>query len=106
MYCSKPKSGTLVYEGKHTGIVISIGQGTTEVVYYKNRKPVDGTSLGKATDFLLQGNDKFAYLNPEGKILNQRVLALSDVIADELNVVTSQLPTTPDVILSGGGVMI
>lgn len=97
--------GTLVHEGKYTGIVISIGQGTTEIVYYHNRKPVEGKSLSKAVDFLLLGKDKLDYLN-HGEVAEQRVRTLADLIADELNNLSSQLHKTPEVIISGGGVMI
>ncbi len=98
--------GTLVYEGKKTGLVVSIGQGTTEIVYYNDLKPVLGRSLGQACDYLLQGKERLAYLDAKDTIPRQRLVSLADLVSDEINSIASQLNTKIDAILSGGTILL
>src|SRR5487761_1856792 len=46
--------GTLLAEDARTGIVLSIGQGTTELVLFENLKPISGTSIPQACDYLYE----------------------------------------------------
>ena len=99
--------GTLVYEKKRTGLVVSIGQGTTEIVYYNDLKPVLGRSLRQACDYLYQGRERLAYLDTENKAIpRQRIISLAELVSDEINAITSQLSTRVDAILSGGTVLL
>ena len=105
--------GTLVCEGKSEGIVISIGQGTTEIVCYRDLRAEFGRSLKNAVDFLLfdDTTDKLAYVDIKNcKISRTRVCALADLISDELDDISKMIPRQstgkPDVIISGGGILI
>lgn len=99
--------GTLVYEKKRTGLVVSVGQGTTEIVYYNELKPVLGRSLRQACDYLLQGKERLAYLDAENKAISrQRIVSLADLVSDEINSITSQLSSKTDAILSGGTILL
>jgi len=105
--------GTLVCEGRSDGIVISIGQGTTEIVCYRDLRAEFGRSLKNAVDFLLfdDTTDKLTYVDIKNcKISRARVCALADLISDELDDISKMIPRQstgkPDVIVSGGGILV
>ena len=69
--------GTLLSEDARTGMVLSIGQGTTELVLFENLKPVTGVSIPQACDYLYDGDD-LAYLEYEkNNIDKKRIDALT-----------------------------
>lgn len=105
--------GTLIDMNKKDAIIMSIGQGTTEIVAFDDSAPVFGTSISQATDFITLGLGEFSYLQasiftkhkPE---IRKNVAKLTDILSNKLIGFMSQLDDKShyDVIVSGGGIMI
>lgn len=101
--------GTLVNQKTSCGIVVSIGQGTTEIVAFDNNYPVAGTSIPQAVDFVTWDRGEFSYLDTktfEDKQTKDRVEKLADIIANRVTGLKSQLVGDQSVIVSGGGILI
>ncbi|CAE6486089.1 ParM/StbA family protein [Candidatus Nitrosotenuis uzonensis] len=105
--------GTLIDMNKKDAIIMSIGQGTTEIVAFDDRKPVFGTSVSQATDFITLGLGEFSYLKASTftnhKLeLRKNVDKLSDILSNKLVGFMSQLDNKNhyDIVVSGGGIMI
>ena len=104
--------GTLIDMNKKDAIIMSIGQGTTEIVAFDDRKPVFGTSVSQATDFITLGLGEFSYLqasifaNHKSEI-KKNVAKLTDILSNKLIGFMSQLDKNHhDIVVSGGGIMI
>jgi len=98
--------GTLLSEGARTGIVLSIGQGTTELVLFENLKPVTGISIPQACDYLYDGDD-LAYLEYEKNIIDKkRIDALTSLLANKLASFKTRLNKEYDIYMSGGGALV
>lgn len=96
--------GTLVAEGARTGIVVSIGQGTTEIVLFEELRYVSGVSVAQACDYLYDG---YAYLEHDTNRPEKRRLDnLAAIISNELAVFKTNLVRDYTVYLSGGGVLV
>lgn len=96
--------GTLLSEGARTGIVLSIGQGTTELVLFEDLKPVAGMSIPQACDYLYED---LAYLEHEKNTVDRkRVDALTTILANKLAVFKTKLNREYDIYLSGGGALV
>ncbi len=105
--------GTLFEMDKKDAVVMSIGQGTTEIVAFDNQKPVFGTSIPQATDFITIGLAEFSYLHASlfakrGSEVRKNVEKLTDILSNKLLSFMSALDSKShyDVIVSGGGIMI
>lgn len=104
--------GTLIDTGKKDAIVMSIGQGTTEIVAFDDRKPVFGSSVPQATDFITLGLGEFSYLQASTFVKNseirKNVAKLTDILSNKLIGFMSQLDNRNhyDIVVSGGGIMI
>ncbi|MDE1767150.1 MAG: rod shape-determining protein, partial [Thaumarchaeota archaeon] len=81
--------GTLLSEDARTGIVLSIGQGTTELVLFEDLKPISGISIPQACDYLYED---LAYLEHEKNIADKKkVDALTTILANKLAVFKTRL---------------
>ena len=101
--------GTLRNVKRKDGIVVSIGQGTTEIVVFKDEKPVLGNSVPQATDFLTQSYGEFAHLDHkifENKAVKAKVDQLADIISNRITLFQGQLDDELPIILSGGAMKI
>ncbi|MHB8546535.1 MAG: ParM/StbA family protein [Nitrosotalea sp.] len=98
--------GTLLSEDAKTGIVLSIGQGTTELVLFENLKPVTGISIPQACDYLYDG-DELAYIECEKNIIDKkRIDALTSLLANKLASFKTRLNKEYDIYMSGGGALV
>lgn len=105
--------GTLFEMDKKDAVIMSIGQGTTEIVAFDNQKPVFGTSLPQATDFITIGLAEFSYLHASlfakrGTEVRKNVEKLTDILSNKLLSFMSALDSKShyDVVVSGGGIII
>lgn len=109
-YCSviAQATGTMVDLGKKNGIVVSIGQGTTEIVAMEDFEIVDGESSPWASDFVTKKIGKFAHLNTL-KVLDHSDTCrkyskiLADNLAKEITEMSANHNNQHEIILSGGG---
>jgi len=98
--------GTLLSEDARTGIVLSIGHGTTELVLFENLKPITGISIPQACDYLCDGDD-LAYLEYEKNIIDKkRIDALTSLLANKLASFKTRLNKEYDIYVSGGGALV
>ena len=98
--------GTLLSEDARTGIVLSIGQGTTELVLFENLKPVTGISIPQACDYLYDG-DEFAYIEYEKNIIDKKKIdALTSLLANKMASFKTRLNKEYDIHVSGGGALV
>ncbi len=96
--------GTLLSEDARTGMVLSIGQGTTELVLFEDLKPISGTSIPQACDYLYED---LAYLEHEKNTADKkRVDALTTILANKLAVFKTKLNKEYDIYVSGGGALV
>ncbi len=102
--------GTLIDVDLSSAIILSIGQGTTEIVAFKDYSAIRGISIHHAVNDISSklGTSKTAYLdnniftNPQ---VNPLVAMLADSILDDLNGMRQDLQHLP-IVVSGGGIMI
>jgi len=106
-------AGTLIEMNKKDAIIMSIGQGTTEIVVFDNQDPIIGVSLPQATDFITQGLGEFSYLQAstftkQNSEIRKNVAKLTDILSNKLFNIMSSLDEKNhyDVVASGGGIMI
>jgi actin-like ATPase involved in cell morphogenesis len=98
--------GTLLSEDARTGIVLSIGQGTTELVLFENLKPVTGISIPQACDYLYDG-DELAYIEYEKNIIDKKKIdALTSLLANKMASFKTRLNKEYDIHVSGGGALV
>jgi actin-like ATPase involved in cell morphogenesis len=97
--------GTLLAENVRTGIVLSIGQGTTELVLFENLKPVSGVSIPQACDYLYE--DDLSYLNYEKNVVDKKKIdSLTSILENKLAAFKTKLNKEYDIYVSGGGILI
>ena len=97
--------GTLLAEDARTGIVLSIGHGTTELVLFENLKPVTGISIPQACDYLY--DDDLAYTEYEKNIMDKKKIdALTSILANKLASFKTRLNKQYEIYVSGGGVLV
>lgn len=103
--------GTLICLGKSSGIVVSIGQGTTEIVVVDEYEVIDGDSSRWASDFVTKKLGKLAYLDPEALCGNKDVCKkYSKVLAENLESEVLDMAgghgKKYEIALSGGGLLL
>jgi actin-like ATPase involved in cell morphogenesis len=97
--------GTLLSEDARTGIVLSIGHGTTELVLFENLKPVTGVSIPQACDYLYE--DDLSYLDYEKNAVDKKKIdSLTSILANKLAAFKTKLNKEYDIYVSGGGILI
>ena len=103
--------GTLVDVDMTGGLVINIGQGTTEFVVFENMLPIDGKSVLTASSMITEEISEFSYLKIEQlqnnqalceKFAKQLVGSLHNSIIDFVD----EYDQKDSIIIAGGGVMI
>ncbi|MBI1664012.1 MAG: rod shape-determining protein [Nitrosopumilus sp.] len=106
-------AGTLIDMNKKDAIIMSIGQGTTEIVVFDDQDPIIGVSLPQATDFITQGLGEFSYLQAstftkQNSEIRKNVAKLTDILSNKLFNIMCSLDEKNhyDVVVSGGGIMI
>ena len=103
-------SGTLVDLGKKRGIVVSIGQGTTEIVVIDG-PVIDGESSQWASDFITKKIGKFAHLDTTGLCQNKDICKkyskiLVENLTREICEMAENYKNQYPIALSGGGLLI
>ena len=104
-------SGTLVDLNQDSGIVVSIGQGTTEIVVIDNLEVIDGESSRWASSFVTRKIDKFAHLDIETLNQNHGICTkYSKVMAEhlirEIQDISALHGDRYPIALSGGGILL
>jgi len=103
--------GTLVDVGMASGLVVNIGQGTTEFVVFENKIPIDGKSVLTASSMITEEISQFSHLKTDElhnnkslceKFAKQLVNSLRDSIIDYVD----EYNQKDNIIIAGGGVMI
>ncbi|HYL67002.1 MAG TPA: hypothetical protein VEU72_07605 [Nitrosopumilaceae archaeon] len=101
--------GTLVDAEKSSGIVMSIGQGTTEIVAFVNNKAIRGISVHHAVGYISSRlGSEMAYLDDtiySSPKTGQLVAMLADSLLNKLHMIRQDLEKLP-VIVSGGGILV
>ena len=98
--------GTLLAEDARTGMVLSIGQGTTELALFENLKPISGISIPQACDYLYDEDD-LAYIDWEKNIIDKKKIdSLTSILSNKLAAFKTRLNTPYKIYLSGGGALI
>ncbi|MDE1834968.1 MAG: hypothetical protein KGH64_06565 [Candidatus Micrarchaeota archaeon] len=102
--------GTLIDVDLSSAIIVSIGQGTTEIVAFQEYSAIRGTSVHHAVNDITSklGNCKTAYLDNTiftAPKVGSLVAMLADSIIDDLNGMRQDLEEL-SIVVSGGGVMI
>ncbi len=103
--------GTLVDLGMSSGLVVSVGQGTTEIVVIDDNEVIDGESSGWASSFITAKVGKFAHLDTD-LLLRRRdtckkyAKVLAENLATEIADKAAEYGNSYDVALSGGGLFI
>ena len=101
--------GTLMSSNRTNGIVLAIGQGTTELVAFDNLRPILGRSVPQACDFVYLDKDDLAYLDESDRPEPKRVEMLADIISESLASFRTNLPAgkeSYDILVSGGGTLV
>ena len=91
-----------------TGVVVSIGQGTTEIVVVHDAEVIDGTSSSWASDFVTKKVGRFAHLDPSSledhkDVCKRYARVLAENLAAEVSDVAGQYGYP--LALSGGGLL-
>ena len=99
--------GTMMSSKRKDGIILAIGQGTTELVAYDNLKPILGISIPQACDYIHLDADELQHLKTN-KPNPKRVEMLADIISERLASFKTALSenNSYDIIVSGGGVLV
>ncbi len=103
--------GTLVCLGKPSGISVSVGQGTTEIVVVEEYEVIDGDSSRWASDFVTRKIGKLAHLDL-GLLERNRELCkkYSKILAENLESEVLDMADgcgkKHDIALSGGGLLL
>lgn len=103
--------GTLVHLGLTTGIIVSIGQGTTEIMVVDDNEVVDGESSVWASEFITRKISKFAHLDVDLVSKNKEICKkyarpLAEGLAAEITDVITQYGDSYPLVFSGGGMLI
>lgn len=103
--------GTLVDMDRDTGMVVSIGQGTSEIIVIEDNQVIDGESSRWASEFITRKMGKFAHLDT--RMLGERketckryAKVLAHNLAAEITDMSSGYGDAYDIVLSGGGLLI
>lgn len=104
-------AGTLIHMGKSTGMAVSIGQGTSEIIMIEDGKVLDGQSLEWASEFITRKIGRFAHLDTaliarHKDVCSKYAKALAENLAIEASDMAERHGYTQDIIVSGGGILI
>ncbi len=104
-------SGTLLELGKYTGMVVSIGQGTTEIIVIDNLEIIDGMSSSWSSDFITKKIGMFAHLDVKELHQNKEICKkyskiLAENLTREITEMSESYKNQYPIALSGGGLLI
>ncbi len=104
-------SGTLVDLDLESAIVVSIGQGTTEIVVIDDMEIIDGESSRWASDFVTRKIGRYAHLDTDllhrnHDVCHRYARIMAENLAREIHDVSGQYGNRYTVALSGGGLLI
>ncbi len=100
--------GTLASVSKTDGIVVSIGQGTTEIVPFVGSTAMKGMSVHHAVGYISSNFGEYSYLDHSifsSKEASKLVLALADSLVNRIQQARASYQHLP-VIISGGGMLV
>lgn len=104
-------AGTLIGMDMKSGIVVSIGQGTTEIIAIDNGQVIDGESSRWSSEFITRKIGRYAHLDTKG--LNERsaickkyAKILVENLSCEIRDMSARHGDSYDLALSGGGILI
>ena len=103
--------GTLICLGKSSGISVSVGQGTTEIVVVEGYEVIDGDSSSWASDFVTKKIGKLAHLDlgllaRNADVCKKYSRVLAENLESEILDVADAYGRRYDVALSGGGLLL
>ena len=104
-------SGTLVDLDLESAIVVSIGQGTTEIVVIDDMEIIDGESSRWASDFVTRKIGRYAHLDTDllhrhHDVCHRYARIMAENLAREIHDVSGQYGNRYAIALSGGGLLI
>ncbi len=104
-------SGTLMDLDLESAMVVSIGQGTTEIVVIDDMEVIDGESSRWASDFVTKKIGRYAHLDVDLLHKNQDVChryakIMAENLAREIHDMSGQYDNQYTIALSGGGLLI
>lgn len=110
-------AGTMVAMNKSDGPVVSIGQGTSEIVMLEKGRVIDGQSLEWASEFITRKVGRFAHLDTKLLLQHKDICAkYARTLAENLSVEVLDMVTTHgydqdrhgsrEIVFSGGGILI
>ncbi len=103
--------GTLVDLGMDTGIAVSVGQGTAEIVVVEDDEVIDGQSSVWASEFITGRMGRFAHLDM-GELIRRKetctkyAKVMTENLAQEVSEMAKSYGNTHELALSGGGILI
>ena len=105
-------AGTLVDLDKSSGVIVSIGQGTTEIVMIEENRVIDGQSSQWASEFITRKINRFAHLDTKSLSQNKGICSkYAKVLVENLVIEISDMVSVhddckQDIAVSGGGILI
>ena len=104
-------SGTLLDMGKRSGIVVSIGQGTTEILVIDGMDVIDGLSSQWASNFVTTKVGRFAHLDPaeleqEKATCKKYSKVMAEYLTNEITDVAAGYKNKYPIAVSGGGLLL
>ncbi|MDA7953606.1 MAG: hypothetical protein MPJ05_07330, partial [Nitrosopumilus sp.] len=104
-------AGTLVSMDLRSGIVVSMGQGTTEIIAIDGEQVIDGESSRWASDFITRKISKFAHLDTEAlkaraATCKKYAKVLAGNLGREVREMSARHGDSYGLVLSGGGILI
>lgn len=104
-------AGTLVDMDLSAGIIVSIGQGTSEIVLVEDNRVIDGESSEWASEFVTRKIGKFAHLDTKSLVQHKAVCAkyakiLAENLAPQISDMSESHGGGHRIVLSGGGILI
>ena len=104
-------SGTLVDMDLESAIVVSIGQGTTEIVVIDDLEVIDGESSRWASDFVTKKIGRLAHLDvgllhKSQDVCQRYSKTMAENLAREVSDMSQQYGNQYPIALSGGGLLI
>ncbi len=104
-------SGTLIDLNQKSGIVVSIGQGTTEILVIDDFEVIDGESSQWASNFVTRKIDKFAHLDigrlaREKSTCKKYAKIMAEHLISEIVEMSANYGDRYPIALSGGGLLL
>ncbi|RNJ78274.1 MAG: hypothetical protein EB830_00410 [Nitrosopumilus sp. H13] len=104
-------AGTLIGMNRKDGIVVSIGQGTTEIVAIDNNQVIDGESSRWSSEFITRKIGRYAHLdvgllNKRAAMCKKYAKVLAENLSREIRDMSARHGDSYSLALSGGGLLI